>query len=157
MASSSREWMCRPGPGVRGGMRASPMVTSPPVRSPPARTCQGSRRCSSAGTRKGWVMVICGPPIRRGIAWRAKLIAVQPSGMRLIIQARAPDVGGRGMLKQLFLDGVSVEPGDGTQPAGDGGPGPAAGFHVPGEALDVGAAGLEQADVVLLAPGRVLA
>jgi DNA-binding CsgD family transcriptional regulator len=38
-------------------------------------------------------------------------------------------------------DGVSVEPGDGAQPTGDGG----ADFQIAGEGLDVGAAGLEQA------------
>ena len=41
--------------------------------------------------------------------------------------------------------------------ARDGGPGAATGFEVAGEALDVGAAGPEQAQVVLLAPTRVLA
>ena len=44
-----------------------------------------------------------------------------------------------------------------AQPPGDGGPGPAAGFQVAGEALDVGAARLEQAHVVSLAPAGVLA
>ena len=64
---------------------------------------------------------------------------------------------GRGMLEQLLFDGVPVEPGDGAQPPGDGGPGAAAGFQVAGEALDVGPAGLEQGQVVLLAPAGVLA
>jgi hypothetical protein len=63
----------------------------------------------------------------------------------------------RGVIEELLLDGVPVEPGDGTQPPGDGGPGAAAGFQVTGEALDVGAAGLEQADVMLLAPAGELA
>jgi hypothetical protein len=36
-------------------------------------------------------------------------------------------------------------------------PGPAAGLQLPGEALDIGAAGLEQAELLLLAPARVLA
>jgi len=61
------------------------------------------------------------------------------------------------MLEKLFLNGVPVEPGDGAQPAGDGGPCSAAGFQIAGEALDVRAAGLEQAQVPLLAPARVLA
>ena len=60
------------------------------------------------------------------------------------------------MLEQLFLDGVAVEPGDRAQPAGDGRPCPAAGLHVAAEALDVGAAGLEQVQAVLLAPGGEL-
>jgi hypothetical protein len=61
------------------------------------------------------------------------------------------------MVGEFFLDGVPVEPGDGAQAAGDGGPGPAAGFHIPGEALEVGPPDLEQPQVTLLAPGRVLA
>ena len=61
------------------------------------------------------------------------------------------------MLKQLFLHRVPVESRDRAQAAGDGRPGAAAGFHVPGETLDVRAARLEQAQVTLLAPGRVLA
>ena len=60
------------------------------------------------------------------------------------------------MLEQVFLDGVPVEPGDRAQPAGDSGPGPAAGLQVAGETLDVGPAGLEQAQVVQLAPGSEL-
>jgi hypothetical protein len=61
------------------------------------------------------------------------------------------------MVKQVFLDGVLIESGDGAQPPSDSGPGPAAGIQVPGEALDVGAADLEQEQVTLLVPGRVLA
>ena len=60
------------------------------------------------------------------------------------------------MLEQAFLDGVPVEPGDRAQPAGDSGPGPAAGLQVAGETLDVGPPGLEQAQVVLLAPSSEL-
>src|SRR5215472_11513658 len=88
---------------------------------------------------------------------RAKLVAVQPGGVRLIVQARAAYMRGRGMLEQVFLYRVLVEPGDGAQAAGNGGPGAAAGLHVPGEALDVSAAGLEQAKMMLLAPVGVLA
>jgi hypothetical protein len=73
--------------------------------------------------------------------------------MRLIVQPGTAHVRGRGMVKQFFLDGVLVEPGDGAQLPGDGGTGAAAGFQVAGEALDVGAAGGEQPDLVLLAPG----
>jgi hypothetical protein len=61
------------------------------------------------------------------------------------------------MLEQLFLHGVAVEPDDRAQAASDGGPGPAADLQVTGEALDVGAPGLEQAQVVLGAPARILA
>jgi hypothetical protein len=55
------------------------------------------------------------------------------------------------MFEEFFFDGVPVEPGDGAQPPGDGGPGPAADFQVAGEALDVAAARLEQAQVAELA------
>jgi hypothetical protein len=66
-------------------------------------------------------------------------------------------VGGRGVLQQFLLHGVLIEPGDGAQPAGHGGPGAAASFQVTGEALDVRAAGLEQVQVVPAAPAGVLA
>ena len=57
--------------------------------------------------------------------------------------------GGR-VIEQFFLDRVAVEPGDGAQPPGDGGPGAAAGFQITGEELDAGVAGLEQAELMLL-------
>jgi len=47
------------------------------------------------------------------------------------------------MLEQVFFHLIPVEPGDGAQPPGDRSPGPAAGLQVAGEALNVGAAGLE--------------
>jgi hypothetical protein len=61
------------------------------------------------------------------------------------------------VVEEFFFDGVAVEPGDGAQAPGDGGAGAAAGFQVTGEALDVGAAGGEQPQLMVLAPGRVLA
>ena len=61
------------------------------------------------------------------------------------------------MVEEFFFDGIAVEPGDGAQAPGDGGAGAAAGFQVTGEALDVGAACAEQPQLVVLAPGRVLA
>jgi hypothetical protein len=66
-------------------------------------------------------------------------------------------VNGRGVIEEFLLDGVAVEPGDGAQPPGDGSPGAAAGFHVAGEAFDVGAANLEQPHLMLLAPAGELA
>lgn len=66
-------------------------------------------------------------------------------------------MGGWGVIEEFFFDGVAVETGDGGQPPGDGGPGPAAGLEVAGEAFDVGAPGTEQLDVVLMAPAGVLA
>ena len=87
----------------------------------------------------------------------AELVTVQPDGMRLIVQAGTADMRGRGMVEQVFLHRVLVEPGDRTQAAGNGRPGAAAGFQVAGEALDIRTPGLEQAQVVLLAPAAVLA
>ena len=63
----------------------------------------------------------------------------------------------RRMVEEVFLDRITVEPGDGAQPPGDGGPGPAFRFQVAGEALDVSAPGLEQAQITLLAPASELA
>jgi hypothetical protein len=57
-------------------------------------------------------------------------------------------MGGRGVIEEFFSDGVPVEPGDGTQASGDSGPGPAAGFQVTGETLDVGTACLEQSQMI---------
>jgi hypothetical protein len=59
--------------------------------------------------------------------------------------------------EEFFLDGVAVETGDGAEPAGHGGAAAVAGFQVTGEVLDVSAAGLEQAQVMLLAPAGLLA
>ena len=60
------------------------------------------------------------------------------------------------MIEQLFLHRVPVKPGHAARAAGDGGPGPPAGFQVPGEELDVSPAGLEQMELVLLAPAGEL-
>ena len=64
--------------------------------------------------------------------------------------------GGR-VVEEFFLNGVPVEPSHRAQAAGDGGPGPAAGLQVAGEAFDIIAAGPEQADAILLAPAGELA
>ena len=45
---------------------------------------------------------------------RAKLVTVQPGGVRFIIQPGPADVSGRGIIQQLFLDGISAEPGHGA-------------------------------------------
>jgi hypothetical protein len=55
------------------------------------------------------------------------------------------------VIEEFFPGRVPVEPGDGAEPAGDGGPGPAAGLQIAAEELDVRAAGLEQAELMLLA------
>jgi len=87
----------------------------------------------------------------------AELVAVQRDGMRLIIQPRTPDGGGRGVLEELFFDSVFVEPHDGAQPPGHGGAGAASDFQVAGEAFDVGAADGEQGQGAKAAPGGELA
>jgi hypothetical protein len=61
------------------------------------------------------------------------------------------------MLEELFFNRVPVEPGDGAQPAGNGGTGTAPGFQVAGEAFDVGAADGEQVQGASAAPGGELA
>jgi len=88
---------------------------------------------------------------------RAEFVAVQPNCMGLVVQAGAADMRRRGVSEQFFFDSVAVEPSNSAQSAGDGGPGPATGFQLPGEALDVGAARLEQAQLMLGAPAGVLA
>src|SRR5260370_32977203 len=62
------------------------------------------------------------------------------------------DVGGRGILEEVFLDRVLAEPGDSAQPPGDGRAGPALEFEFPCEAFDVGAAGGEQGERAGRAP-----
>jgi hypothetical protein len=37
----------------------------------------------------------------------AELVAVQAGGVRLVVQAGAADMGGRGVVQQFLLDGVS--------------------------------------------------
>jgi hypothetical protein len=87
----------------------------------------------------------------------AELVAVQRDGMGLIVDPRPPDVGGRGMLEEFLFNGVVVEPGDGAQPPGHCGPGPAPGFQIAGEAFDVGAANREQRQRAVAAPRGELA
>ena len=60
------------------------------------------------------------------------------------------------MLEELFFDGVLVEPGDGAQPPGDGGPGAAAGFQFAAKGLNVGAADREQRQGPCPAPASEL-
>jgi hypothetical protein len=61
------------------------------------------------------------------------------------------------MLDELFLDRVFAEPGDGAQPAGDGGAGPAAVFQITGEPFDAGPPHREQRYRAVSAPGGELA
>src|SRR5260370_10205236 len=87
---------------------------------------------------------------------RAELVAVQRGGVRLIVQARPPDMGGRGVIEEFFLDRVLIEPGDGAQPAGDGGTSTSPGFQIAAKAFDVGAADGEQGQGAGAAPGGEL-
>jgi hypothetical protein len=82
------------------------------------------------------------------------LVAVQGRGVRFVVQPRAADMDSRGMIEVFLFDGVPVEPGHRGQPSYDGGAGPAKGFQVPGEALDVRAAATEQPQVMPMAPAR---
>ena len=152
---------------VRG---ASGMVTTlPPLRVMVSVRCPRSRPSASilapvaSETRRplsaSREMSACSAAVPRPAATsRApELVAVQPSGMGLIVQPGTSDMGCRGVVEEVFLDGVLAEPGDGAQPAGHRRPSAAPGFQVAGEALDVGTPGLEQADVALLAPRGELA
>jgi hypothetical protein len=87
----------------------------------------------------------------------AQFVAVQRRGVGLVVQPGPADVRGRRVIQEFFLDGVPVEAGDGAQPAGDGGPGLAARFHVTAESLDVGSPRGEQVQPVLGTPGGELA
>ena len=87
----------------------------------------------------------------------AEFVPVQGNGMGLVVHPRSAHVHGGGMLKELFLDRVLVEPSDGAQSPGDGGAGAAPGFRVAGEALDVGATDGEQVQGAGAAPGGELA
>jgi hypothetical protein len=88
---------------------------------------------------------------------RAELVTVQRDRMRLVIDSRTTDVGGRRVLEEFFFDGVFVEPGDRAHPPGDGRAGQAPGFQLSGEAFDVRAADGEQVQGTGPAPGGELA
>ena len=86
-----------------------------------------------------------------------EIVAVQGGGVRLIVQAGPPHVGGRGMVQEFLLDRVLKEPGDRAQPPGNGRASAASCFQVAGEAFDVGAADGEQGKGAGAAPGGELA
>ena len=71
---------------------------------------------------------------------RAEFVAVQRNGMGLVLHPWSADMRSRRAAQEFFLNRVLIEPGDGGQPPGDRGAGPAPGFQVPGEALDIGPA-----------------
>ena len=61
------------------------------------------------------------------------------------------------MFQEFLLDRVLVEPGDRTQPTGDGGASAASCFQIAGEAFNVGAAYGEQVQRAGTAPAGELA
>jgi hypothetical protein len=101
-------------------------------------------------------MLACSPE-PGGDQQGAELVAVQGDGMRLVVHPRPAHVRSRRAPEKFFLDRVFVEPGDGGQPPGDRGTGPAPGFQVPGEALAVRTADGEQGQGPGTAPGGELA
>jgi hypothetical protein len=86
-----------------------------------------------------------------------EFVAVQRHGMGLVVHPRTADMRGRRGAEEFFFDRVPAGPGDGGQPPGDRGAGPAPLLQVPGEALDAGAAGGEQGQGPGPAPGGELA
>ena len=64
---------------------------------------------------------------------------------------------GRGVVQELFFDGVLAGPGDGGQPPGDGGTGAPSGFQIAGEPFGICAADGEQGQGAGAAPGGELA
>ena len=101
--------------------------------------------CSRSGAEPG------------GDQQRTDFVAVQADRVRLVIQPWPANVRGRGVLKQVFFDGVTIEAGDGAQPAGNGRPGPSFGLHVAAEAFDIRPPRGEQVQAMLAAPQHVLA
>ena len=95
--------------------------------SAPTRSARALRRPEPGGDQQG-----------------AEFVAVQGDGMGLVVHPWSAHVRGRRGAEEFFFDRVLVEPGDGGQPPGDRGAGPALRFEVPGEAFDVGAADGEQ-------------
>jgi hypothetical protein len=87
----------------------------------------------------------------------SQFVAIQGGGMRLIIQAGTPYVCGRGMVQELFFNGVLVEPGDGGLPPGDSGAGVSPGFQFPGEPFNICTADGEQGHGTGAAPSGELA
>ncbi len=65
------------------------------------------------------------------------LVAVEASGMGLVVEAGTTHVYARRVCNQALLLGVAIAAGHGAQAPGDGGPSPAEALKVAGEALDV--------------------
>jgi len=101
--------------------------------------------------------VLARSPETRGDEQRTDLVTVQTGGVGLVIDARTAYMHRRRVGQQAFLLGVTVEARHRAQPAGHSRPSPAATLKLPGELLDVSPARLEQVQVVVVAPGDVLA
>jgi hypothetical protein len=116
----------------------------------------GLRHAQPVQREQGDQRMLCRRPEPGGYQQRAELVAVQRSRATRNLAGTA-DMGGRGVLEELFLDGVPVEPGDGAQPPGYGGARPPSRFQVAGEAFDIGAADNKQVQGAGAAPAGELA
>ena len=76
--------------------------------------------------------MLAGRPEPGGDQQGTELVAVQGDGMGLVVHPRTAHVRSRRAAKEFFLDRVLIEPGDGGQPPGDRGAGPAPLLQVPG-------------------------
>src|SRR5262245_57297042 len=76
--------------------------------------------------------------------------------MGLVVEARSPNMDGRGGCDEAFFFGLAVEAGNRAQPPRDRRPRSTESLEMPAKRFDVGAARTEQANLVLGAPGDVL-
>jgi hypothetical protein len=67
----------------------------------------------------------------------ADLVAVQPDGVGLIVQAGPADMDRRGMIEEILLHGIAVEAGDRAQPTSDRGVSWPSLLQCPGVGLDI--------------------
>jgi hypothetical protein len=114
-----------------------------PVASETRRPLRASSRAGSGRS----------PVLAGGDEQGAHLIAVQPDGVRLVVEARPAHVHRWGEGQQPFFFGVAVEARDRAQSAGNSLAGAASFFQGPRIALDVASAGREQGQMAIDAPG----
>src|SRR5262245_22519935 len=108
-----------------------PAMKDPALWLPGYCACLPGRRRASSVTGQA-ELAVTGRAETGGDQQRPELVTVEPSGMRLIVQARPPDMSRRRVIEELLLGGVPVKPGDSAQTAGDGGPGRGRGLPSPG-------------------------
>jgi hypothetical protein len=101
--------------------------------------------------------VIAGPGETGGDKHRPDLVAIQPGGIRLIIQPRPANVHRWRVIQQAFFDGVVVQAGDRAQPPRDRCSCPAEVLEMTGERFDVVTTDREQGDPPVVAPPSELA